>query len=232
MCTAVLKEVASYCNSRKSDVYLCMLNASNAFGRVDYGKLFTLLRWKKQLVLVVRLLLDMYIRQRMCTSWHRVKSNYFTSENGAKQGGVLSPILFCVYIDELLCRINDSGVGCHSGHMCFAGSGYADDVVIMVPSVRALQELLYISESFAIEYNVLFNASQTMCMKIGSNFREPRVDVTLHGTAVVWNDKVKHLGNILTHDLSDSADVTLKTGIFISQVNRLIVKFHKVSSLV
>ena len=100
--------------------------------------------------------------------------------------------------------------------MSFAGSGYADDVVIMAPSVRALQELLYISESFVIEYNVLFNASKTMCMKIGNNFREPRVNVTLHGTALVWKDKVKHLGNILTHDLRDSADVTLKTGIFIS----------------
>ena len=115
---------------------------------------------------------------------------------------------------------------CYIGHMSFAGSGYADDVVIMAPSVRALQELLYISESFAIEYNALFNASKTMCMKIGNNFREPRVDVTLHGTALVWKDKVKHLGNILTHDLRDSADVTLKTGIFISQVSRLNVKFQ------
>ena len=94
--------------------------------------------------------------------------------------------------------------------MSFAGSGYEDDFVIMAPSVRTFQEPLYISESLSIKYNVLFNAIITMCMKIGNNFREPRVDVTLHGTALVWNDKVKHLGNILTHDLSDSTDVTLK----------------------
>ena len=232
MCTAVLKEIASYYNSRKFDVYLCMLYASKAFDRVHYGKLFALLRSRKLPAIVSWLLLDMYTSQRMCTSWHGVKSNYFTSENGVKQGAVLSPILFCVYIDELLCRINDSGVACHIGHMSFAGSGYADDGVIMAPSVRALQELLYMSESFAIEYNVLFNASKTMCMKIGNNCREPRVDVTLHGTALVWKDKVKHLGSILTHDLRDSADVTIKTGISISQVNRLNEKFHKVSSLV
>ena len=111
----------------------------------------------------------MYTSQRMCTctSWHGVKSNYFTSENGVKQGVVLSPILFCVYIYELLCRINDN----HIDHMSFTGSGYADDVVIMAQSGRALQELLYIPESFAIEYKVLFNASKTMCMKIGNNFK-------------------------------------------------------------
>ena len=80
--------------------------------------------------------------------------------NAVKQGA-FSLILSSVYINELLCRINDSGVGCHIGHMSFAGAGYADDVVIMVISVRAFQELLYISESFATEYNVLFNASKT-----------------------------------------------------------------------
>ena len=110
MCTAVLKEIASYYNSRKSDVYLCMLDASKAFDRVHYDNLFALLRSRKLPAIVIRLLLDMCTSQRMCTSWHGVKSNYFTSENGVKQGGVLSPILICVYIDGLLCRINDSGV--------------------------------------------------------------------------------------------------------------------------
>ena len=62
MCTAVLKEVASYYNSRKSDVCLCMLDASKAFDRVNYGKLFTLLRSIKLPALVIWLLLDMYTR--------------------------------------------------------------------------------------------------------------------------------------------------------------------------
>ena len=105
MCTTVLKEIASYYNSRKSYVYLCMLDASKAFDRVHYGKLFAMLQSRKLPAIVIRLLLDMYTSQRMCTSWHGVKSNYFTSENGVKQRGVLSPILFSLYIDELLCRI-------------------------------------------------------------------------------------------------------------------------------
>ena len=37
-------------------------------------------------------------------------------ENGVKQGGVLSPIIFCVYFDELLKRIESSGMGCYIGH--------------------------------------------------------------------------------------------------------------------
>ena len=41
-------------------------------------------------------------------------------ENGVKQGGVLSPTLFCIYFDELLRRLRETDVGCHVGHMSYA----------------------------------------------------------------------------------------------------------------
>lgn len=232
MCTTVLKEVASYYKSKNTDVYVCMLDASKAFDRVHYGKLFNLLRARKLPAMVIRLLLDMYTRQRMCTSWNGTNSDFFTTQNGVKQGAILSPILFCVYIDELLNRINDSGIGCHVGHTSYAGLGYADDVNMLVPSTRGLQKLLYICEEFANEYNVQFNASKTVCMRIGSNGRTPIRTVTLNGTPVKWKRIIKHLGNIITCDLNDNDDIIFKKGNFISQVNKLNNKFTLVSSLV
>ena len=38
-------------------------------------------------------------------------------ENGVKQGGVLSPTLFCIYFDELLRRLRETDVGCHRIHV-------------------------------------------------------------------------------------------------------------------
>ena len=135
----------------------------------------------------------MYTRQKMCTTWNGILSNAFSAENDVKQGGILSPILFCVYIDELLNRINDSGLGCQVGHLSYAGLGYADDTTILTPSVRALQDLLDICGKFAEEYNVIFNAKKTMCIRIGGDGEPAKVCVKLNGTTVTWKKKVKYL---------------------------------------
>ena len=230
MCTAVLKEVCSYYNCNNTDVYLCTLDASKAFDRVHYGKLFSLLRDRKLPAVVVRLLLDMYTRQRMCTTWNGTLSEFFYTQNAVKQGGILSPVLFCVYVDELLNRVNGSGIGCHVGHLSYAGLGYADDVALLTPSIQALQELLHTCEDFADEYNVKFNAKKTMCMCIGSSVHLPRRRVTLHGSHIAWSASVKHLGNNITQNLSDSDDIRAKKGVFISQVNKLNNKFSVISS--
>ena len=66
----------------------------------------------------------------------------FDTQNGVRQGGVLSPILFCVYMDELFTRIRKSGYGCHVGHISYAVFGYADDVKLLSPTIRGLQKLL------------------------------------------------------------------------------------------
>ena len=58
----------------------------------------------------------MYTTQNVRVVWRNVTSDAFSCNNGVKQGGVLSPILFGVYINELLVRLEKSGLGCHIGN--------------------------------------------------------------------------------------------------------------------
>ncbi len=52
-----------------------------------------------------------------------------------KQGGVISPILFCVYMDDLLTELANSGYGCYMGGVFAGAFGYADDLKLLTPSV-------------------------------------------------------------------------------------------------
>ena len=55
-----------------------------------------------------------------------------------KQGGVLSPILFCIYIDNLRMSLKKNDIGCHvASHFCVE-FGYADHIMFFSPSVSGL----------------------------------------------------------------------------------------------
>ena len=53
--------------------------------------------------------------------------------------------------------------------------------------------------------------------------------VKLDGIPIQWKSQVKHLGNVISHDLCDSHDIKAKKHIFISQVNTLNNKFSSIS---
>lgn len=57
--------------------------------------------------------------------------------NGVKQGAIISPILFCVYLDTLLVRLKEAGVGCYFGSYFVGALAYADDVALLAPSANA-----------------------------------------------------------------------------------------------
>jgi len=65
-------------------------------------------------------------------------SVYFFKVNGVKQGGVLSPVSFRLYIDDLLLLLSRSGVGCFIGNNFVGALAYADDIVLAAPTASAL----------------------------------------------------------------------------------------------
>ena len=96
MCTMVLKEAIAYYVNDGSSVFCTLFDATKAFDRVEYVKMFKLLLDRKLPPACIRLLVNMYISQVTRVEWNDVCSDYFSVRNGVKHGGVISPVLFCL----------------------------------------------------------------------------------------------------------------------------------------
>ena len=97
----------------------------------------------------------------MHVSWNGAQSRSFSCSNGVKQGGVLSPLLFCVYVDELLVRLQSLNCGCYIGNSFVGAFGYADDLSLLAPSLVAAKLMLSVCEDFSKDYDVMFNAGKS-----------------------------------------------------------------------
>ena len=224
LCSAIYIETINHYVNEGSNVYSCLIDASKAFDRVHWGRLFKILIERNVSTLFIRLLLDSYIRQKSCVCWGVFKSNYFSLSNGVKQGGVLSPVLFTLYIDKLLIKLKLSGVGCFLNNTYIGALSYADDITLLCPSIRGLNEMLSICCEFGDNCNIVFNPKKTVCIKFGDKVNEFE-NVYMNNTLVQWANEVKHLGNIVQSTLSDDGDCRFKRSMFIGYVNKLISKF-------
>ena len=105
----------------------------------------------------------MYTSQTLRVKWGHTVSTCFTARNGAKQGGVLSPLLFAIYTDRLLKRLEESGVGCNMGGHFTGALAYADDIILLSPSMSGLRTLSKVCEEYVTEFDVTFNSKKVGC---------------------------------------------------------------------
>jgi hypothetical protein len=81
--------------------------------------------------------------------------------NGVKQGGIISPILFSIYFDEVLCRMQSAGVGCCIGQFFVGALAYADDLTLLAPTAYAMRRMLAICERFADAFHVILKSDSS-----------------------------------------------------------------------
>ena len=204
-CTHVFLETINYYNFQGTNVYSVLLDATKAFDRVQYCKLFKELLRRNVNPLIIRLLLFMYTNQTLQVKWGNSMSKKFSVLNGVKQGGVLSPILFAVYMDGLINRLKRSGIGCHVGNWYVGCLAFADDLTLLAPTIDALIKLVKICEDYANEYSVKFNGlkSKLLIFK-GRGCNISRSSITVNGSILNNTDTAMHLGHKVSTNDKDS----------------------------
>ena len=88
-------------------------------------------------------------------------SDSFDIPTGTKQGGILSPDFFALYLHDLIAELKASGYGCYVIEVCIACLFFADDIVLLSPSRHGLQSLLDICVSYCKKFCLDFNPKKS-----------------------------------------------------------------------
>jgi len=117
-------------------------------------------------------------------------SDTFIVHCGIRQGGILSPILFSVYVDDLIGQLRASGYGIYIGSIFCGCILYADDIVLLSSSCYGLPKMLDVCEQYGSLWDIKFNPSKSYACAFGGS-HPSNINVTLADRPVQWVNSCK-----------------------------------------
>ncbi|CAC5374715.1 unnamed protein product [Mytilus coruscus] len=203
-----LQEPIRHYIERNSDVIVVLLDSMKAFDTVWHDALLYKL-YKYGVIGDLWLLIDeIYSDMRSSVLFIGRLSRWFELKRGVRQGGVLSALLYLVYINDLLCDIEDSKWGCVLLDISVSSSVQADDIALLSTTGKGMQHLINncqtYSESLAFKFsptksNVLHYSKKNK--SVSSNLTKKNKSVssnlTLHDDVIPLVTSAKHVGILL-----------------------------------
>ncbi len=231
MCTWMAIETIEHFMQNGSEVFVCVMDLKKAFDTVQHSVLFRKLLNRGIPAIYIRLLMIIYSKQSANVRWNNEVSENFSISNGVKQGAVLSAILFCVYIDDLFQILRRNKSGCWVKGQFYGMLGYADDVMLISPTIDGLQDMIKNCTSYMKEHNLTFstnsdpNKCKTKCMAFTKKERELK-PLSMNGNDLPWVTSSRHLGTKVETTINGmSKDLMEKRAMFINRNNELIQEF-------
>ena len=183
---SVRSVVEQFVNSGNT-VNLCAIDLSKAFDKTNHHALFIKLMNRNIPAQLLSILEKWLGNCWTCVRWDSCTSRFFQIKIGVRQGSVLSPHLFAVYLDDLV-------------HHHSPGHGiriilYADDILIIAPSVCELQRLLSICEVELEWLDMSINVKKSCCIRIGQRCDAVCAAITTsNGSSLPWVNELRYLG--------------------------------------
>jgi hypothetical protein len=150
--------------------------------------------------------------------WNDAFSSWFYVPAGTKQGGVLSPLFYSLYVDDLVVHLQHCGFGCYVRDVFLSCLLYADDMGIVSPSIKALRRLLNIVSEYCGQWDIKLNPKKSKLMFFGRNIG-PLAPVYMNGVALKWEETWPYLGVDVKSGLCFSCNPKSKLAKFYKSVN-------------
>ena len=208
---ALIHDTMRMMNHGGSPVYICTLDAEKCFDCIWHDGLFFklmniipsqfwlfLYNWYRSLKTVVR--------------WEGSLGEIFAVTKGTRQGSLLSPSLFNIFIDSLLRDLKTVPAGVRLDSFHVNSVAYADDVTLIASSVPDLQSLIDACACYARTWCFKYGIKKSKCMVAGSHSFQQEPIWTLEKVPIDRVEEMEILGVTFSSHRSSSAHIAKRKG--------------------
>ena len=213
--TFMVRQICEKYVAKGKDVYFAFLDLEKAYDRVDREAMWKMLRIYGIGGSLLRAVESMYADSKACVRVGSEMSNWFPVGVGLRQGCVMSPWLFNIYIDGVVREVNARVLGrglelidrnedvWEMNQLLFA-----DDTVVVADSEKKLCQLVSEFGKVCKRRKLRVNVGKSKVMRCTRSEDGARLNVMLDGEALEEVDQFKYLGSIIAADGGVEADVS------------------------
>ena len=180
----------------RKTLYFCFLDFRKAFDTVPRHILFYKLHKLGICGKMLRVIQNLFSSNPANVLIDEYLSPDFVINRGVLQGSKLGPILFNIFINDLLNELHSSGLGAFIGPIHIAALGFADDIVLISDDPEKLQKLINKCQYWTLKNGMSFNNSK--CKVMVFNGRPNGMTFTLNNVKLEIVETYKYLGVVLS----------------------------------
>ena len=161
-----------------SSLYVCFVDFKKAFDSVDHSLLMKKLIAKGITGKFYKIVSTLYAKVKSCARANDGLTNFFSCSRGVRQGCLLSPMLFTLFLNDLNAAISSKAKGISLGSDVVHTLLYADDLVLVAETPEDLQTQLDVLKDFTENIMMKVNIGKTKVMVLRKNKRKSQSQKT------------------------------------------------------
>jgi reverse transcriptase-like protein len=217
-----LKECLSMARQKDKSVYMCFVDLRKAYDSVNRELLWTVMKEYGVSEKIVKILQSLYDNTRAQVRVKGELSEYLSLKTGVKQGCVLSPLLFNIFLDWVMRRVlnvvgnkgikirfNKARKGLNlrdkefTEEMMLDLLMYADDMVVLGEDFDSVKKFMIELDQQLISAGMMMNVKKTKMMVMNGKIDEP---IVLRGEKIEVEDKFPYLGVTVRADQNSARE--------------------------
>ena len=168
---------------KKGPLYLCFIDFSKAFDSINHAHLIKKLCMYGIQGNLLNIISSLYSKVKSCVKGSNELTDLFSCSRGVRQGCLLSPLLFALFLNDLDNKISDSSAGVNIGEKTIHTLLYADDLVLLANSPKDMQLQLNLLNTLLNSSKMKVNLGKTKIMVLRKNKRKSRAK---KGNEIIW----------------------------------------------